>query len=129
MSNRSPSQHVPDCPYRSAYVRDLLRIMKPYRPETEPPVKNHLTSETAISCSVQPFRTDSAATVRVLLQSRESLLFFMAPDSWTDDVRSAADLKNVVNAVDFVVKNHLHGIDVIMHFDNPVHDLRLPLNY
>ena len=77
----------------------------------------------------QPYGTSHGARVRVLLQSRESSLFYMAPDEWTDDIRTAADLKNVVSAVDFVVRNHLRGIDVIMQFENPAHDLRLPLNY
>ena len=67
--------------------------------------------------------------MQVLVQDRESLLFYKGPNEWTTEVAAAGDFKNVVEAIRFVVKHKLHAMDVIMHFDNPEHDLRLPLSY
>jgi len=106
-----------------------LRIMNQNRANTESTIELCSDAENGANRPAYITGADPAATVRILLQSRESLLFYLAPDQWTANVQIAADLKSVVSAVDFVVRNHLHGMDVIMHFDNPVHDLRLPLNY
>jgi len=64
-------------------------------------------------------------TMRIILQNNKSLLYFKMPNEWTSHIHDASDFQGVVKAFDYVHKTRLPSMDVLMHFGDPVYDVRL----
>ena len=63
--------------------------------------------------------------MRVVLQNHKSLLYLKNSEEWTSHIKDALDFQQIVRAVDHVNLSKLQSMDVLMHFGDPVDDLRL----
>ncbi len=69
--------------------------------------------------------------MRIILQDRESLLYFKGNNEWTPDIDKAADFQQLVQAIEFVRTSKLPNLDAVMWFGDPKYDVRVlasPLN-
>jgi hypothetical protein len=64
-------------------------------------------------------------TVLVLLQDRESGLYFKKAGEWTAEIGEAADFKQIVPAVDCARQIGGKTLDILMTFGDPAHDVRI----
>ena len=65
--------------------------------------------------------------MRVLLYDRHANSYFQNTESWTGDPHQALDFQGTVQAVDIAWKNRLKGVEIILSFEEPGLDLRIPL--
>jgi len=65
-------------------------------------------------------------TVRMLIQDRESRLYFKKPNDWTADLAEAADFKEIIAAVDAARDTGRQTLDILMSFGDPKYDVRIP---
>jgi hypothetical protein len=63
--------------------------------------------------------------LRILLQDRESHLYFKCDEEWTPEIKQARDFGQVLNAATFVRENKLANADVLICFDDPGYDVRI----
>lgn len=63
--------------------------------------------------------------MRIILQNRKSRLYYKGANEWTSHIKDASDFQRVVKAFDYVYKSRLPSMDVVMHFGDPVYDVRL----
>ena len=64
--------------------------------------------------------------MRILLQQRESGLYFEDLDSWTADSSEAMDFVSSTAALDFCAANKLAGLQIVLRFDEEKHEIVLP---
>ncbi len=64
--------------------------------------------------------------MRIVLQRRDSGLYFEDIDSWTPDSSKAMDFVSSTAALDFCAANHLLGVQVVLKFDAEKSEIVLP---
>ena len=64
--------------------------------------------------------------MRILLQRRDSGLYFQDLDLWTPDSAAAMDFVSSPAALDFCAANKLAGVQIILKFDAEKHEIVLP---
>lgn len=64
--------------------------------------------------------------MRILLQQRDSGLYFEAIDSWTADASEAMDFVSSTAALDFCAANKLAGVQIVLKFEEEKHEIVLP---
>jgi hypothetical protein len=93
------------------------------------PYKNMNTDYALSTSIIRPvflfFGVFGRLTMRILLQNRKSRLYYKGADEWTSHIKDASDFQRVVKAFDYAYKSRLPSIDVVMHFGDPVYDVRL----
>jgi hypothetical protein len=67
------------------------------------------------------------ASMRILLQQKETGLYFKDIDSWTRHGSEAMDFVSSTAAIDFCVLNKLTGVQMVLKFDEQKYDIVLPL--
>jgi hypothetical protein len=65
--------------------------------------------------------------MRILLQKKESGLYFKDIDSWTRASLEALDFVSSSAAIDFCTVNKLDGIQLVLKFDEQKYDIVLPV--
>ncbi len=65
--------------------------------------------------------------MRVLLRNRKTGLFFQFPDQWIDDPSLAVDFTDSRQAVRLVQEMGLKKVDILLSFENPRNNIRLPV--
>ena len=65
-------------------------------------------------------------SLRVVLQSQETLGYVAHDGGWTADVRRALDFKGVVDAMDYALSHGLCGVRAVLKCEDPQLDLTLP---
>ncbi len=61
--------------------------------------------------------------MRVALRNPETRLYFRTPEEWTADRQLARNFFRTVDAIRFAADQRLPGLEVVLLFDNPEHDL------
>lgn len=65
--------------------------------------------------------------MRVILQNRQSLLYFKSFDEWTDEIEEARDFRRVVSAFDYLQIFKIPNLDLVMNFGDPKYDVKTPV--
>lgn len=65
--------------------------------------------------------------MRILLQQKETGLYFKDIDSWTRDSSGAMDFLSSTAAIDFCVTNKLGGVQLVLKFEEHRYDIVLPV--
>jgi hypothetical protein len=66
--------------------------------------------------------------MRILLQQKETGLYFKDINSWTDDTLDAMDFMNSTEAMDFCKSNNINnGVQLVLKFDQQRYDIVMPL--
>lgn len=65
--------------------------------------------------------------MRILLQQKETGLYFKDINSWTDDTLDAMDFMNSTEAMDFCKSNNIEGVQLVLKFDQQRYDIVMPL--
>jgi len=65
--------------------------------------------------------------MRIILQNRESLLYFKSFDEWTEEIEEARDFRQVASAFDYVQIFKIPNLDVVMNFGDPKYDVKTPV--
>jgi hypothetical protein len=64
--------------------------------------------------------------MRILLQRKDSGLYFKDIDHWTANTSEAMDFVSSTAALDFCAVNHLAGMQIVLKFDGEKYDIVLP---
>jgi len=64
--------------------------------------------------------------MRILLQQKDSGLYFRDVDSWTGDVSEAMDFVNSTAAIEFCATNQLEAVQVVLKFEDEKYEIVLP---
>jgi hypothetical protein len=65
--------------------------------------------------------------MRILLQQKESGLYFKDIDSWDPDPSEAMDFLSSTSAIDFCVANKISDVQLVLKFDEQRYDIVLPV--
>ena len=65
--------------------------------------------------------------MRILLQQKETGLYFKDIDSWTRSTAEAMDFLSSTAAIDFCVLNKLKGVQLVLKFEEHQYDIVLPV--
>jgi hypothetical protein len=65
--------------------------------------------------------------MRILLQQKETGLYFKEIDSWTRSTLEAMDFLSSTAAIDFCVLNKLNGVQLVLKFEEHHYDIVLPV--
>ena len=65
--------------------------------------------------------------MRILLQQKETGLYFKDIDSWVRTSAEAMDFVSSTAAIDFCVHNKLSGLQVVLKFEEQQYDIVLPV--
>ena len=65
--------------------------------------------------------------MRILLQKKDTGLYFKDIDSWTRASLDAMDFVSSSAAIDFCAVNKLDGIQLVLKFDEQKYDIVLPV--
>jgi hypothetical protein len=63
--------------------------------------------------------------MRIILQNRQSRLYYKCGSEWTAEIDKAMDFHQVVFAIDYARSVLACNLDVLMYFGNPKYDVRL----
>jgi hypothetical protein len=64
--------------------------------------------------------------MRILLQQKDTGLYFRDMDSWTSDSAEAMDFVSSTSALEFCARNRLAGVQLVLKFDGEKFDIVLP---
>lgn len=64
--------------------------------------------------------------MRILLQQKDTGLYFKDVDSWTADAAEAMDYVNSTAAIEFCVANKLDAVQVVLKFQDEKYEIVLP---
>lgn len=64
--------------------------------------------------------------MRILLQQRDSGLYFEDIDSWTTDSAEAMNFVSSTAALDFCAANKVAGVQIVLKFDEEKSEIVLP---
>ena len=64
--------------------------------------------------------------MRILIQQKDTGLYFKDFDSWTADSSEAMDFFSAAAALDFCAVNKVAGVQVVLKFDGEKYDIVLP---
>jgi len=65
--------------------------------------------------------------MRILVQQKETGLYFKDIDSWVRQTSEAMDFVSSTAAIDFCVLNKLAGVQLVLKFDEQQYDIVLPV--
>ena len=65
--------------------------------------------------------------MRILLQQKETGLYFKDIDSWTRESSGAMDFLSSTAAIDFCVLNKITDVQLVLKFDEQKYDIVLPV--
>ncbi len=65
--------------------------------------------------------------MRILLQQKETGLYFKDIDAWTRNSPEAMDFVSSTAAIDFCVANRLNGLQIVLKFDEQQYDIVMPV--
>jgi len=65
--------------------------------------------------------------MRILLQNTRTKLYFSMLDMWTASARAAFDFRHSRRALDYVNKEGLKEVQLVVNFDDPQWDEVVPL--
>jgi len=65
--------------------------------------------------------------MRILLQQKETGLYFKEIDSWTRLSLEAMDFVSSTAAIDFCSANKISGVQLVLKFDEQKYDIVLPV--
>jgi hypothetical protein len=65
--------------------------------------------------------------MRILLQQKETGLYFKDIDSWAKRSTEAMDFVSSTAAIDFCVANKLNGVQLVLKFEEEKYDIVLPV--
>jgi len=63
--------------------------------------------------------------MRILLQQKESGLYFKDVGAWTHDAAEAMDFVSSTSAIDFCVLNKISGVQLVLKFEEQRYDIVL----
>ena len=64
--------------------------------------------------------------MRILLQQKDTGLYFRDVDSWTGDVAEAMDFVDSTAAIEFCAAKHLAAVQVVLKFEGEKYEIVLP---
>jgi hypothetical protein len=64
--------------------------------------------------------------MKILLQQRDSGLYFETLASWTADAAEAMDFVSSTAALDYCAANKLAGVQIVLKFQEEKHEIVLP---
>ena len=64
--------------------------------------------------------------MRILLQQKDSGLYFKGPNVWVRNSLEAADFVNSTAAIDFCVQERLAGVQLVLKFEGEKYEIVLP---
>jgi hypothetical protein len=65
--------------------------------------------------------------MRIVLQQKQSGLYFKDIDAWSRDSVEAMDFLSSTAAIDFCVANKISGVQLVLKFDELKYDIVLPV--
>ena len=65
--------------------------------------------------------------MRILLQQKESGLYFRDVGAWDPDPAQAMDFLSSTLAIDFCVANRINNVQLVLKFDEQRYDIVLPV--
>jgi len=65
--------------------------------------------------------------MRILLQEKETGLYFKDVGRWTPEPTEAMDFLSSTKAIDFCVTNKIAGVQLVLKFEEQLHDIVLPM--
>jgi hypothetical protein len=65
--------------------------------------------------------------MRILLQQKDSGLYFKGLDAWVRNSLEAADFVSSTAAIDFCVTKKLAGVQLVLKFEKEKYDIVLPV--
>ncbi len=65
--------------------------------------------------------------MRILLQQKETGLYFKDVGSWTHNTSEAIDFLNSTAAIDFCVTNNISDVHLVLKFDEQKYDIVMPV--
>jgi hypothetical protein len=65
--------------------------------------------------------------MRILLQQKETGLYFRDVGAWTPTSQEAMDFVSSTAAIDFCVQNKLSGLQLVLKFDEEKYDIVMPV--
>jgi hypothetical protein len=65
--------------------------------------------------------------MRILLQQKETGLYFKDIDAWTRESEEARDFLSSTSAIDFCVLNKISGVQLVLRFQEHGYDIVRPL--
>jgi len=70
---------------------------------------------------------NNPTVMRILLQEKETGLYFKDVGRWTPDPAVAMDFLSSTKAIDFCVTNKISGVQLVLKFEEQLHDIVLPM--
>ena len=65
--------------------------------------------------------------MKILLQQKESGLYFRDIGAWDPDPAQAMDFLSSTSAIDFCVANKINGVQLVLKFEEQRYDIVLPV--
>jgi hypothetical protein len=65
--------------------------------------------------------------MRILIQQKETGLYFKDVDAWTRNPAEAMDFLSSTSAIDFCVMNKISGVQLVLKFEEQRYDIVLPV--
>lgn len=65
--------------------------------------------------------------MRILLQQKDTGLYFQDIDSWTRNTAEAMDFVSSTAAIEFCAANKLSGVQLVLKFEEQHYDIVLPV--
>ena len=65
--------------------------------------------------------------MRILLQQKETGLYFKDIDAWIPEPVEAMDFLSSTSAIDFCVTNRISGVQIVLKFEEQRYDIVLPV--
>ena len=65
--------------------------------------------------------------MRILIQQKETGLYFKDVGSWTRNPSEAMDFLSSTTAIDFCVMNKISGVQLVLKFEEQQYDIVLPV--
>ena len=65
--------------------------------------------------------------MRILIQQKESSLYFRDVGAWTRNPAEAMDFLSSTSAIDFCVMNKISGVQLVLKFEEQRYDIVLPV--
>jgi hypothetical protein len=65
--------------------------------------------------------------MRILIQEKETGLYFRDVGAWTQSAAEAMDFLSSTSAIDFCVLNKISGVQLVLKFEEQQYDIVLPV--
>jgi hypothetical protein len=67
--------------------------------------------------------------MRIILQNKNTGLYFSDIDSWAKNASDAMDFVSSTAAIEFCVTNKLNEVQLVLKFEEQQYDIVMPLQY